>query len=57
MKGEPPMERGPVADVTIDEQSLAHEYRKAMGWDPGSGQPIGDTLRRLGLEALVKEHG
>jgi aldehyde:ferredoxin oxidoreductase len=54
MKGSPPMDSGPVAGVTIDEQSLAREYRKAMGWDPESGRPMDDTLRRLGLEGLVK---
>ncbi len=57
MKGVPPMDAGPVAGITIDEQSLAREYRKAMGWDPESGQPTNDTLRRLGIEALVKKHG
>ena len=57
MKGCLPMDAGPVAGVTIDDQSLAHEYRKAMGWDPESGQPKDDTLKRLGLEALVKKQG
>jgi len=57
MKGFPPMDAGPVAGITIDEQSLAREYRKAMGWDSESGQPTNDTLRRLGLETLVKKHG
>jgi len=55
MKGSPPMEAGPVAGVTIDEESLAREYRKAMGWDPESGQPSDETLRRLELAELVKQ--
>lgn len=54
LKGAPPMEGGPVTGVTIDEQSLAREYKKAMGWDPGSGLPTEDTMRRLGLAELVK---
>jgi len=57
MKGLPPMDAGPVAGITIDEQSLVHEYRKAMGWDPETGQPMNDSLKRLGLEPLVKKHG
>ena len=32
---------------------LACGYRKAMGWDPESGQPKDDTLERLGLKSLV----
>jgi aldehyde:ferredoxin oxidoreductase len=55
MKGAPAMESGPVAGVTIDEESLAREYRKAMGWDPESGRPTDDTLKRLDLEELVKK--
>jgi aldehyde:ferredoxin oxidoreductase len=57
MKVSPQKDAGPVAGVMIDEKSLAHEYRKAMGWDPESGQPTDDTLKRLGLEALVKKQG
>ena len=57
MKGLPPMDAGPVAGITIDEQSLVQEYRKAMGWDPETGQPMNDSLKRLGLEPLVKKHG
>jgi len=57
MKGVPPMESGPVAGITLDEQSLGREYRKAMGWDPESGAPSGETVRKLGLEGLLKEQG
>ena len=53
MKGDPPMAAGPVQGRTIDETSLARGYRKAMGWDPESGQPKDDTIKRLGLKALV----
>ena len=57
MKGVPPMKSGPVAGVTIDEQSLAHEYRKAMGWDPVNGRPSQETFKRLQLDRLVNKHG
>ena len=57
MKGIPPMKSGPVAGITIDEQSLGREYRKAMGWEPDSGVPSEGTLKRLGLDALLTEAG
>ena len=57
MKGAPPMATGPVAGITIDDQSLAREYRMAMGWDPESGFPADGTLKQLGLEELVQKPG
>jgi aldehyde:ferredoxin oxidoreductase len=57
MLGQPPHKEGPVAGVTVDVDSLAREYRQAMGWDPDSGQPEESTLERLGLTQLVKAHG
>jgi aldehyde:ferredoxin oxidoreductase len=57
MLGQPPHEEGPVAGVTVDVDSLAREYRQAMGWDPDSGQPGESTLEKLGLTQLVKTHG
>ncbi len=56
MAGIPPKSEGPLAGVTIDIDSLAYEYRKAMGWDPETGHPTEDTLERLGLQELVKKH-
>jgi aldehyde:ferredoxin oxidoreductase len=57
LAGLPPQEEGPLAGITIDIDSLAHEYRKAMGWDPHSGAPEAATLERLGLRALMENHG
>jgi aldehyde:ferredoxin oxidoreductase len=57
MLGQPPQEEGPVAGVTLDVDSLAREYRQAMGWDPDSGKPEESTLEKLGLMQLVKTHG
>lgn len=47
------MKSGPVAGVTIDEQSLSHECRNAMGRDPVEGRPSQETLKRLQLVRLV----
>jgi aldehyde:ferredoxin oxidoreductase len=56
MIGRPPQEEGPVAGVTIDIDSLAREYRHAMGWEPQSGRPAETTLEKLGLTGLVATH-
>lgn len=53
MAGIPPKDKGPIADITIDIDSLASEYSKAMGWDPETGQPTETTLKRLGLKELT----
>jgi aldehyde:ferredoxin oxidoreductase len=57
MAGRPPHAEGPVAGVTIDVDSLAREYRQAMGWDPDSGRPQATTLDELGLKNLVESYG
>ena len=56
MLGQPPLEEGPLSGVSIDVESLAADYRQAMGWDPDSGEPRADTLEKLGLTRLVKNH-
>ena len=55
--GRPPLKEGPVAGVTLDVDSLARDYRQAMGWDPDSGKPEASTLEKLGLTQLLKNHG
>jgi len=57
MTGRPPQKEGPVADVTLDVDNLAQEYRQAMGWDPESGRAQESTLEKLGLTQLVKSFG
>ena len=57
MAGAPPQQEGPVAGVTLDMNSLAQEYRRAMGWDPTSGRPDDANLNKLGLTDLVEAFG
>jgi aldehyde:ferredoxin oxidoreductase len=57
MIGTPPKEEGPLKGVTIDIDNLTQEYHKAMGWDAETGVPTPETLKKLGLEDLVAEHG
>jgi aldehyde:ferredoxin oxidoreductase len=57
MLGRPPLKEGPLAGVTIDVDSLAREYRQAMGWDAETGIPMEKTLGELGLAELVGKLG
>jgi aldehyde:ferredoxin oxidoreductase len=57
MSGRPPQSAGPLAGVTIDADSLARDYRCAMGWDAETGIPAKETLEKLGLSALVETFG
>ena len=57
MTGRPPQAQGPLAGVTVDVDSLARDFRAAMGWDAETGVPTADTLKDLGLTELVKRFG
>jgi aldehyde:ferredoxin oxidoreductase len=57
MSGRPPQQEGPVAGVTLDIDSLAREFRQAMGWNPENGHPDEAVLDKLGLRTLVNDHG
>jgi aldehyde:ferredoxin oxidoreductase len=56
MAGIPPKNGGPLAGVTIDIDTLAAEYREAMGWDPETGHPTEDTVQRLGLTQIFRDY-
>ncbi|OYT48473.1 hypothetical protein B6U79_02960 [Candidatus Bathyarchaeota archaeon ex4484_231] len=34
---------------------MVRNYRRLMGWDEETGVPLPETLRKLGLEELVKD--
>lgn len=34
---------------------MLENYYKLMGWDPKTGKPLPETLKKLDLEDLVKE--
>jgi aldehyde:ferredoxin oxidoreductase len=57
LAGIPPKDEGPLAGITLDVDTLAREFREAMGWDATSGHPTQDTLGRLGLAHLVEDFG
>jgi len=55
--GLPPQSEGPLEGITIDIETLSTEYRKAMGWEPETGNPSKNTLQKLGLMELVNSFG
>ena len=55
--GRPPQKEGPVAGVTVDEDTLAKEYMAAMDWDPKTAKPSKKKLQELGLDDVAKELG
>jgi aldehyde:ferredoxin oxidoreductase len=53
--GKPPLKEGPVAGVTIDEDTLIKEYLSAMDWDPKTTKPSKRKLLELGLADVAQE--
>jgi len=53
--GVPPLKEGPMANVTIDIDTLVGDYYKAMDWDPETGKPGKKKLQELGLEDVAKD--
>jgi aldehyde:ferredoxin oxidoreductase len=47
--GDPPLKDGPTAGVTVDNETQLRDYYEAVGWDPDTGVPAPETLKRLGL--------
>ncbi len=53
--GAPPLEEGPVANITVDVDALVKDYYKALDWDPETGKPSKKKLQKLGLEDVAKD--
>jgi aldehyde:ferredoxin oxidoreductase len=52
--GHPPQSKGPAKGVTLNMDQLGHSFYKAMYWDPDTGKPDKDYLKRLGLEEVAR---
>jgi aldehyde:ferredoxin oxidoreductase len=48
--GNPPLEKGPLAGVTVDLETLRREFYSALGWDDRTGVPTEECLQSLGIE-------
>lgn len=53
--GKPAQTAGPVAGVTIDEDTLLKEYMTAIDWEPGTTKPSKKKLMELGLNDVAKD--
>ena len=51
--GKPPLTKGPVANVTLDDELMVKDYLKAMDWDLSTTQPSAKKLDELGLSKLA----
>ena len=55
--GKPPLKAGPLAGVTVDEDTMVREYLAAMDWDQKTARPSNKKLKELGLEDVAQELG
>ncbi len=53
--GRPPQKEGPLAGVTVDEDTLIKECLTAMDWDLKTAKPSKKKLQELGLEDVAQE--
>jgi aldehyde:ferredoxin oxidoreductase len=53
--GKPPLKEGPLANVTIDDDTMVKDYLKAVDWDLTTTRPSAKKLRELGLSQLVED--
>jgi aldehyde:ferredoxin oxidoreductase len=51
-RGQPPLEVGPLAGVTLDAEAMAEGYFEATGIDPATGWPLPQTAKTLGLHSV-----
>jgi len=54
ISGNPPPEKGPLAGVTVDRETLYREFLTAMDWDLKTAKPSKNKLLELGMEGVAK---
>jgi aldehyde:ferredoxin oxidoreductase len=55
MIGEPPFKGGPNENITVDIETMIHDYLTRMDWDPETTMPSKARLEALGLVDMAKE--
>ncbi len=55
MVGDPPLKEGPIANITVDVNTMVNEYYDAMDWDKETGKPSKKKLLELGLDDIARE--
>jgi aldehyde:ferredoxin oxidoreductase len=51
--GRPPLARGPLAGVTLDNEEMIEDYYRNLGWDTATGWPTREKLSELGLSDVA----
>jgi aldehyde:ferredoxin oxidoreductase len=57
MIGDPPIGVGPLAEVTVDLETLEREWLEAYHWDADTTKPDPEHLKNIGIPELAKELG
>jgi aldehyde:ferredoxin oxidoreductase len=55
MIGRPPLERGPLKDVSVDIETMVKEYLELLDWDPATMVPSQNKLQSLGLNEVASD--
>lgn len=55
MSGKPPLDNGPLKDLTVPIDEMVKLHWKHLGWDENNGVPLPQTLERLGISELYEE--
>ena len=53
--GSPPLKEGPVANVTVDDDTMNKDYLGVMDWALTTTKPSVEKLQELGLSQLAKD--
>ena len=53
MEGKPPLQNGPLKNVSIDADGQIRYYWKAIGYDENTGEPLASTLETLDIAKLI----
>ncbi len=53
MEGKPPLQNGPLKNVSIDADGQIRYYWQAIGYDEKTGEPLKATLEALEIPALI----
>ena len=52
-RGQPPLEIGPLAGVTLDTEAMTKSYFEAMGIEAATGWPLPQTAVDLALDSML----
>ena len=53
--GDPPLSRGPLKGITLDNKTMIKEYLKFMDWNQATTVPSKEKLKKLGLDEVAKD--